>query len=182
MMNLNIAGFENGSIVDGPGIRFALFVQGCPHHCKGCHNPETWEFGTGKDISVREIADEIISNPLIDGVTYSGGEPFAQAAALCELTDIIRAERKDLDIMCYSGYTFERLIAQASSENHFAELLGRLDYLVDGPFILSQKSYELKFKGSRNQRFLDVKKSLADGKAVLHDEDCGWQQLEIKLL
>lgn len=180
-MKLNIAGFETGSIVDGPGLRFALFVQGCPHHCEGCHNPETWEFGVGKDVSVREIADKIAADPLIDGVTYSGGEPFEQAAALCELSDIIRAERSDLNIMCYSGYTYERLTELANAENRFGDLLARIDYLVDGPFILAQKSYELKFKGSRNQRFLDVKRSLAEGKAVLHEEN-NWEDLEIKLV
>lgn len=179
-MKLNIAGIQNDSIVDGPGIRYAIFVQGCPHHCEGCHNPETWEFGTGRDVSLDEIIEKIKEDPLLDGVTYSGGEPFAQAKALCELTDRIRAEFPKLTVMSYTGYTIEYLIKQATPENCFMELLKRLDYIVDGPFVLSLKSYELRFKGSSNQRFLDVKKTLEAGKPIpYHDE---WENIEIKLI
>lgn len=179
-MKLNIAGIQNDSIVDGPGIRYAIFVQGCPHHCEGCHNPETWEFGTGRDVSLDEIIEKIKEDPLLDGVTYSGGEPFAQAKALCELTDRIRTEFPKLTVMSYTGYTIEYLIKQATPENCFMELLKRLDYIVDGPFVLSLKSYELRFKGSSNQRFLDVKKTLEAGKPIpYHDE---WENIEIKLI
>lgn len=179
-MKLNIAGIQNDSIVDGPGIRCAIFVQGCPHHCEGCHNPETWEFGVGRDISVDEIMEQIKKDPLLDGVTYSGGEPFTQCHALVELTDRIRMECPKLSVMSYTGYTIEQLIKQATPENGFMELLKRLDYIVDGPFILAQKSYELKFKGSANQRFLDVRRTLAEGKPVPYHDD--WEIIEIKLI
>ncbi len=179
-MKLNIAGIQNDSIVDGPGIRYAIFVQGCPHHCEGCHNPETWEFGTGRDVTLDEIIEKIKQDPLLDGVTYSGGEPFTQAKALCELTDRIRAEFPKLTVMSYTGFTLEQLLERGNAENCFTELLKRLDYLVDGPFILAQKSYELKFKGSANQRFLDVQRTLKEGKPVLYQDD--WDNIEIKLV
>ncbi len=179
-MKLNIAGIQNDSIVDGPGIRYAIFVQGCPHHCEGCHNPETWEFGTGRDVTLDEIMEKIKEDPLLDGVTYSGGEPFTQCHALCELTDRIRRECPKLTVMSYTGYTIEQLIKQSTPENGFMELLGRLDYLVDGPFVLSLKSYELKFKGSSNQRFLDVTKTLAEGRPIPYHDD--WENIEIKLV
>ena len=179
-MELNIAGIQNDSIVDGPGIRYAIFVQGCPHHCEGCHNPETWEFGIGRDVSIDEIIEQLKKDPLLDGVTYSGGEPFCQCRALIELTDRIRAELPKLSVMSYTGFTIERLMKESTPVNGYMELLGRLDYLVDGPFILAQKSYELKFKGSANQRFLDVQKTLAAGKPVLYTDD--WDKIEIKLV
>jgi anaerobic ribonucleoside-triphosphate reductase activating protein len=180
-MNLKISGLINDSIVDGPGMRYTVFVQGCPHHCEGCHNPQTWDFDGGRVESTDEILEKILQNPLLDGVTFSGGEPFCQCHALAELADkILGAKQAHLNLMAYTGFEYEYLVSRANAENGYAELLSKLDYLVDGRFELDKKSYELKFMGSSNQRFIDVKKSLAQGKAVLaHDP---WDDLEIHLL
>ena len=158
---LNVSGIVSDSIVDGPGIRTTIFSQGCPHHCKGCHNPETWAFGCGTDISVEAIVDIVKSNPLCKGVTFSGGEPFSQAAAFAKLAVLLKAE--GYEVASYSGYTFEELLEGSEAQQ---QLLSVIDILIDGRFLLEQKSLEIAFRGSRNQRILDVKKSLAEGSAV----------------
>ena len=157
-----MAGVVGDSIVDGPGIRTAYFAQGCPHHCPGCHNPETWEFGTGTPVETAELADIARKNPLCRGVTFSGGEPFAQAEAFAELAETLKAE--GYEIASYSGYTFEQLQNGTEAQRR---LLGLLDVLVDGPFVQARRSLDLAFRGSANQRILDVPKSLATGEAVL---------------
>ena len=149
------------SIVDGPGIRTCIFSQGCPHHCEGCHNPETWDFGCGTQISVEAVVDIVRSNPLCRGVTFSGGEPFAQAEAFAKLARLLK--EKGYEVASYSGYTFEALLNGTPAQK---ELLEAIDVLIDGPFLQSEKSLEIAFRGSRNQRILDVKKSLAEGQAV----------------
>ncbi|MBQ8582665.1 MAG: anaerobic ribonucleoside-triphosphate reductase activating protein [Ruminococcus sp.] len=162
-MELRIAGTANDSIVDGPGIRFTIFTQGCPHHCEGCHNPQTHDFNGGTITDTDELLNRIKSNPLLDGVTFSGGEPFCQAAALAELGSKIKA--LGLNIVTYTGYTFEELYADRTS-NGFGELLSVTDYLIDGPFVLAQKNWEIRFRGSSNQRIIDVTESLKTGTAV----------------
>lgn len=164
---LRLAGVVRESIVDGPGIRMTVFVQGCPHHCKGCHNAHTWDFEGGYNGSVERIIEEAKKDPLIKGVTLSGGEPFAQAKALTVLAK--EARGIGLNVFCYSGYTFEALYAQFDEHPEYRELLEECDWLVDGPFIEEEMSLMLHFRGSRNQRILDVPKSLAEGKAVLSD-------------
>lgn len=163
-MTLQISGTVNDSIVDGPGLRFTVFVQGCPHHCKGCHNPQTHAFEGGKPVESEELLQKIKDNPLLDGVTFSGGEPFCQAEALADLGMHIR--KMGLNIMTYTGYTLEYLL-EHREENGYGKLLTVTDWLVDGPFIEAQKSYMLHFKGSANQRIIDVQKSLADGQIIL---------------
>ena len=158
---LELSGIVSDSIVDGPGIRTTIFSQGCPHHCPGCHNPETWAFGCGTTIPVEAVVDIVQSNPLCRGVTFSGGEPFAQAAKFAELAALLK--EKGYEVASYSGYTLEELLEGTEDQKL---LLGTLDILIDGPFIQAQKSLEIAFRGSRNQRILDVKKSLAAGKAV----------------
>ena len=158
---LDLSGIVSDSIVDGPGIRTTIFSQGCPHHCPGCHNPETWAFGCGTDVSVETIVDIVKSNPLCKGVTFSGGEPFSQAAAFAKLAVLLKAE--GYDVASYSGYTFEELLEGSEAQQ---QLLSVIDILIDGRFLLEQKSLEIAFRGSRNQRILDVKKSLAEGRAV----------------
>lgn len=158
---LNVSGIVSDSIVDGPGIRTTIFSQGCPHHCKGCHNPETWAFGCGTDIPVEAIVDIVKSNPLCKGVTFSGGDPFSQAAAFAKLAVLLKAE--GYEVASYSGYTFEELLEGSEAQQ---QLLSVIDVLIDGRFLLEQKSLEIAFRGSRNQRILDVKKSLAEGRAV----------------
>ncbi|MDO5560821.1 MAG: anaerobic ribonucleoside-triphosphate reductase activating protein [Oscillospiraceae bacterium] len=157
-MTIRIAGTVNDSIVDGPGIRFTVFTQGCPHNCRGCHNPQTHDFNGGRDEQISTLVRKINSNPLLDGVTFSGGEPFCQAAALAQLAGSLD---DTLDIMTYTGYTFEYLLENADDNNHYMDLLECTDILVDGRFEIDKMSYELVFKGSSNQRILDCKKSLS---------------------
>lgn len=165
-MKIRVAGEIEESIVDGPGLRYVLFVQGCPIHCKGCQNPQTWDMDGGKLVSVRAILEKIRSNPLIKGVTFSGGEPFAQAEALLPLARVLK--RSGYHVMSYSGYTFEELMKSDACRS----LLFELDLLVDGPFIEEQKSLELLFRGSRNQRIIDLKATCMNGwKPVEWSED-----------
>ena len=158
---LDLAGIVGDSIVDGPGIRTCIFCQGCPHHCEGCHNPETWEFGTGTPMEEERIVDIVRSNPLCRGVTFSGGEPFAQAEGFARLARLLK--EKGYEVASYSGYTFEQLLHGTPAQR---ELLGCIDVLIDGPFVLSERSLQLPFRGSRNQRILNVPKSLASGAPV----------------
>ena len=158
---LELSGIVTDSIVDGPGIRTTIFAQGCPHHCSGCHNPETWAFGCGTKIPVEEIAEIAKSNPLSRGVTFSGGEPFAQAEGFAELAKLMKAA--GFEVASYSGYTFEELLEGTAQQRALLEML---DVLIDGPFLREQKSLEIPFRGSRNQRILDVPKSLTAGEAI----------------
>lgn len=164
-MNIRIAGTVNDSIVDGNGFRFTIFTQGCPHHCKGCHNPQTHAFDGGNMVTEEELLEKIKANPLLDGVTFSGGEPFCQAKALAELGKKIHA-LGGLDIVTYTGYTFEELLAGMEQNPSWKELLLETDILIDGRFEESLKSYDIKFRGSTNQRYLDAKESLRQKKAV----------------
>ena len=158
---LNLSGIVEDSIVDGPGIRLTVFSQGCPHHCPGCHNPETWEFGCGTDMDEETIVRIAKSNPLCRGVTFSGGEPFAQGAGFARLAKLLKAA--GYEVASYSGYTFEQLLRGNAAQK---ELLEAIDVLIDGPFLLAEKSLEVPFRGSRNQRIIDVPKSLVAGQAV----------------
>ena len=158
---LDLSGIVSDSIVDGPGIRTTFFCQGCPHHCEGCHNPETWDFGCGTQVPVEDLVDVVKSNPLCRGVTFSGGEPFAQAAGFAKLARLLKKE--GYEVASYSGYTFEELLEGSEDQK---KLLASIDILIDGPFVLAERSLELVFRGSRNQRILDVPRSLAAGKAV----------------
>jgi len=164
MSEFRISGIVRESVVDGPGIRFVVFTQGCPHHCPGCHNPDTHPFDGGKLVPVSRILEEIRKNPLLKGVTLSGGEPFCQPGPLAELARAVHGD--GLDVMTYSGYTFEQLCEKAKTEPDTAALLSECDVLVDGRFVEAEKSLLLKFRGSKNQRILDVVKSLAAGEAV----------------
>ena len=158
---LNLSGIVGDSIVDGPGIRTTIFCQGCPHHCPGCHNPETWDFGCGTDVPVEDLVEIVRSNPLCRGVTFSGGEPFAQSEGFARLAVLLK--EKGYEVASYSGYTFEELLEGSDAQK---KLLASIDVLIDGPFLLEEKTLEAAFRGSRNQRILDVPKSLAAGKAV----------------
>lgn len=164
---LRLAGVVRESIVDGPGIRMTVFVQGCPHHCKGCHNRHTWDFDGGYMSSVERVLEEAAKDKLLRGVTLSGGEPFTQAAALTVLAKGARA--MGLNVFCYTGYTFEQLTEMFPAHPEFRELLEQCDWLVDGRFIEEEMSLMLHFRGSRNQRILDVPQSLSQGRAVISD-------------
>ena len=159
---LDLSGLVSDSIVDGPGIRVTVFCQGCPHHCVGCHNPETWEFGCGTKVTERQILAEVLKNPLCRGVTFSGGEPFAQPEGFAVLARLLK--EKGYEVASYTGYTFEQLLGGTPEQR---KLLESIDVLIDGPFVQAEKSLELSFRGSRNQRILDVPASLQAGQAVL---------------
>lgn len=159
---IRVAGVVAGSITDGPGIRYTLFVQGCPHHCPGCHNPETHDFNGGTEICAADILKQINSSPLTTGVTFSGGEPFAQAAKLAVLGKAVKESGKELAV--YSGYTFEQLLAL--NDNGVNALLSVVDTLIDGRFQIEQRTLAIPFMGSRNQRILNLPLSLQSSSPV----------------
>ncbi|MBP3730093.1 MAG: anaerobic ribonucleoside-triphosphate reductase activating protein [Mailhella sp.] len=161
---LRIAGVIEESIVDGPGLRFVLFVQGCPIHCPGCQNPQTWDSAGGKAVTCKAVLDKITQDPLVHGVTFSGGEPFEQAQALLPLAQELKS--RGYHLMAFSGHTLEQLIRREECRS----LLELLDILVDGPFIEAQKSLDLRFRGSKNQRILDMKATRAAGWKPVLDE------------
>ena len=160
---------QKDSIVDGEGIRAVVWTQGCPHHCPSCHNPETWDYQGGFSCDVEDLKKEI--NTLDDevGVTFSGGDPFEQAEACCEVAKYVHSI--GLNVWCYTGYTYEQLLKKCENDASVKNFLNEIDILVDGPFVLKLKSYEIKFRGSKNQRIIDVKKSLKNKKVVLYDLD-----------
>lgn len=163
MTTLRIFGTADDSIVDGPGIRFSVFTQGCKHACPGCHNPEAQAFGGGEEINLDELKAKIEANPLLAGITLTGGEPFEQAQPLLELT--LWAKQRGLNVWAYSGYLFEQLLVGVPSI-WARRLAMAVDVLVDGPFIQDQMSLELKWRGSANQRIIDIPASLAAGKVL----------------
>ena len=161
---VNLAGIVTDSIVDGPGLRTTLFAQGCPHHCEGCHNPETWDFSGGTEVSTEAAVEIVKSSPLCRGVTFSGGEPFAQAEGFAEIAKALKG--KGYEVASYSGYTFEELLDGTDGQKALLQLL---DVLIDGPFVMREKSLEIAFRGSRNQRIINVPESLKAGKVVTID-------------
>ena len=154
------------TMVDGPGFRTSIYCAGCCHQCPGCHNPQSWDFNAGRDMTVEQIMRIIENDPYTLGVTFSGGDPMYQAAGFAELARQIH-RRTQKDIWCYTGFTFESLIHQDQRE-----LLAEVDVLVDGPFIQSLHDSDLLFRGSSNQRLIDVQASLYSGETVLWKPDC----------
>ncbi len=169
---IRLAGIVRESIVDGPGFRFTVFCQGCPHHCPGCHNQQTHDFAGGKDVALSRILEEIDKNPLLSGVTFSGGEPFCQAGAFADLAEEV--EKRGLDIVTFSGYTYEQLREKAETDEDTARLLARTRLLIDGPFKKEEKDLTLAFRGSRNQRIIDLNATRKEGRLVL------WEKKEEK--
>lgn len=171
-MDLNktvkVADIVKESVVDGIGFRFVIFTQGCPHRCEGCHNPQTHSFNGGREFSLQSLIDLIEKDPILDGVTFSGGEPFVQAENLSILAKWIHS--KNLNVWCYTGYKFEELTEMSKVNVGVRELLNEVDILVDGKFILNQLDLKLPFKGSTNQRILDVNKSLKENKPILLEQ------------
>lgn len=153
---IKLCGVVNDSIVDGPGLRYTIFTQGCPHHCPGCHNPQSWDVNGGYEEDIEKIVQDILKNPLLDGVTLSGGEPFLQCQSLIILLRQLKMY-SSLHIMIYSGFTFEEILQQGKQA---MSLLMLCDTLVDGRFIQSLRSLELIYKGSSNQRIIDIQKSI----------------------
>jgi anaerobic ribonucleoside-triphosphate reductase activating protein len=163
---LRIAGVVKESTVDGPGFRYVVFTQGCPHNCEGCHNPETHDYNGGKLVKIDDIVNDIRRDPLLKGVTISGGDPFVQAGQVSNLLD--RLDKK-LTVMVYTGFTYEYLLKNANDQNKYMELLKRTDVLVDGRFEKDLMDENLMFRGSSNQRAIDVKRSLQENKIYIHE-------------
>ncbi len=165
---LRIAGIIDESIVDGPGIRYVIFVQGCPHRCEGCHNEQTHDFQGGINVRLSQLLEEIDADPMITGVTFSGGEPFCQPEPLAVLADEVK--RRGLDLLIFSGYTWDELSCMAADSGAVKRLLDTADRLIDGPFVLAERDLELAFRGSRNQRYIDLVRTRSEGRVVLVDE------------
>lgn len=153
---LRISGFNEESIVDGEGFRFVIFVQGCIHDCPNCHNPETHPLNSGREMSISEIESMILENKLLNGVTFSGGEPFLQPLPLTVLGK--KLKESGLNITTYTGFTYEQLLEMAQKNPEIKALLNVTDTLIDGPYIHELQDLSLKFRGSSNQRIIDLSK------------------------
>lgn len=162
-MNIRIAGVVNDSIVDGPGLRFSVFTQGCSHHCPGCHNPETHDPQGGHDEDTEALIAKMKKNPLLSGLTLTGGDPLEQSAPCLELAKAAHALGRN--VWAYTGYTWEQLLERNDPDQ--TALLREVDVLVDGPFILAERSLELDYRGSKNQRLIDVSASLRENRVVI---------------
>ncbi|HZK25268.1 MAG TPA: anaerobic ribonucleoside-triphosphate reductase activating protein [Oscillospiraceae bacterium] len=168
-MKLNLAGLHQYSVVDGPGIRTVVFTQGCPHNCSGCHNPHTHNPAEGQCVEISEVAAQILAETNLHGVTFSGGEPFLQARALASLAALLKARSPLLHLTVYSGYTYEQLSQQAKKDVGTAMLLAASDLLIDGPYLEKQRDLFLLYRGSGNQRIIDVRASIQAGMLVLSE-------------
>ena len=161
-MKIRLAAYlQPDSIVDGEGIRTVIWTQGCPHHCPGCHNASTWDFNEGALIDVKDVIEELKTIKNQDGITLSGGDPVCQSDACYEISKA--AHEMGLNVWCYTGYTYEMMLTNPKMRR----LLDQIDVLVDGKFVQEEKSYDIYFRGSRNQRIIDVPKSLEQQKIVL---------------
>jgi len=165
MASLKISGTVDDSVVDGEGYRFTIFTQGCPHACPGCHNPQTHDSDGGYIVDTEQLYRQICENPLLSGVTFSGGEPFLQPQVLAELAR--RLQARGLNITTYTGYTLEEL--QQLNSPAINALLDVTDILIDGPFLLAERDLTLAFRGSRNQRIIDMDRTRQSGTIVLKE-------------
>lgn len=164
MKELRVAGIISDSIVDGPGVRYVIFTQGCAHKCPGCHNPQTHDYKGGTLVSFAEILADVESYKYIKGITFSGGEPLDQPEAL---KDFIQGFKdKGYHILVFSGYTFEQIMANSEK----AQAIKRADILIDGKFDLNLRALSLKFRGSSNQRIIDLQKSFLSGETVIIED------------
>jgi len=173
-MDIRLSGIINESVVDGPGVRMVFFAQGCPHHCPGCHNPDTHDPRGGAVYDTARLRESIRARRYLSGITLSGGEPLGQAAACAELAAAAKEQGKS--VMLYSGYTFEQLRAMAAGDPEVGKLLKLTDILIDGPFLAGQRNIDLVFRGSANQRVIDLPRSLAAGRVYelkLGRDACG---------
>ena len=159
--SLRVAGIMKESIVDGPGIRYAIFCQGCPHDCEGCHNPSTHSFEEGKTIEISYILRSIDENPLIQGVTFSGGEPLCQVKPFLTLAKEVK--RRNLHLLIYTGYTIEEIENRMRKEHELEELLRTADHLIEGRFVQKLRNLSLVYRGSSNQRIIDLREYFSTG-------------------
>lgn len=163
---MKIAGFYDESISNGLGWRAVLFVSGCPHHCPGCHNKEAQDFNYGEEFNEEEILKRIKENSILNGITISGGEPLCKenVPGVLKFIKDVKEIRPEFNVWCYSGYTLDQLIDRNDEETN--ECLNQIDVLVDGRFVEAKKDPTLKFRGSSNQRILDLKPSLQTHKFI----------------
>lgn len=162
---IRLAGIAYESLVNGPGLRRVFFSQGCKHNCKGCFNPETHDFNSGKELDMDELIKDVEDNPMIQGVTFSGGDPFERAEEFSYMAKEFKKINKS--VWCFTGYTYEYILENIHSKSGWNELINSIDVLIDGPFMEELKEEGLKFRGSSNQRIIDVKKSLSSKGIVL---------------
>ena len=168
-MEIRLAGeMTTESVVDGEGIRTVIWTQGCPHHCPGCHNPETHDFKGGFLRDVDDVIEEIKNVPLQDGITLSGGDPLSQIEPCLKIAKW--CQENNLNVWCYTGYKIEDLLERAKKEKNLRELLENVDVLVDSPFILELRSFEVPFRGSKNQRLIDAKKTIKENKVCIYKD------------
>lgn len=161
---LRIAGIMKESIVDGPGIRFAIFCQGCPHDCEGCHNPSTHSFQDGEIVKISNILKYIDENTLIQGVTFSGGEPLCQVKPFLSLAKEVK--KRNLHLLIYTGYTIEELEIRMKKEHELEELLRIADHLIEGRFVQKLRNLSLLYRGSSNQRIIDLNAYFSTGEII----------------
>ncbi|KHD15162.1 anaerobic ribonucleoside-triphosphate reductase activating protein [Clostridium butyricum] len=165
--DIRLSGIAYESLVNGPGIRRVFFSQGCKHNCKGCFNPDTHDFNGGENRNIDELIESVLDNPMIKGVTFSGGDPLEQAEKFAYMAKAFK--NNNLNIWCYTGYTYEYIREHKDENNGWNELLNNIDVLVDGKFEEENMQEGLKFRGSTNQRIIDIKESLNHGKIVTLD-------------
>ena len=163
------ADLQTDSIVDGPGLRAVLWTQGCSHHCKGCQNPQTWDFNGGGLVPIHMVKQAISELEYHTGLTISGGDPMFQPEACLEIAKY--AKTLGLNIWVYTGFTFEELLKLSKTKKVYLDFLKVIDVLVDGRFILEQRDLSILFRGSKNQRLIDVPKTLEDNEIVLFNEN-----------
>lgn len=163
--NVRLSGIAYESLVNGPGMRRVFFAQGCRHKCKGCFNPYTHDFNGGEDRNMDELIEAVLENPMLRGVTFSGGDPWEQADKFAYMAKIFKEH--NLNVWSYTGYTYEYILEHKDERNGWNELLNNIDVLVDGRFEEEMMQEGLKFRGSYNQRIIDVKESLKEGKIIV---------------
>ena len=159
---IRLSGIAYESLVNGPGMRRVFFAQGCKHNCEGCFNPETHDFSGGEEKNIDNLIKDVLKNKMIKGITFSGGDPLEQADDFSYMAKAFK--KSGLNIWCYTGYTFEILLEKMKNEDSIRELIENIDVLVDGRFEINNKKEGLRFRGSSNQRIIDVKESLKQEK------------------
>lgn len=162
---IRLAGIAYETLVNGPGLRRVFFSQGCIHNCEGCFNPETHDFNSGKEFNMDDLIKDVLDNPMLTGVTFSGGDPFERAEEFSYLGKAF--EKANLSVWCYTGYTYEFIIKDKNKRKGWKDLIDNIDVLVDGKFDKDKVKDGLKFRGSLNQRIIDVKKSRESNEVVL---------------
>ena len=165
--NIRLSGIAYESLVNGPGMRRVFFAQGCRHNCKGCFNPDTHDFNGGEIRNMDELIESVLDNPILRGITFSGGDPLEQADKFSYMAKAFK--NKGLNVWCYTGYTYEYILEHRDKNNGWNELLSSIDVLVDGKFQEENMQEGLKFRGSNNQRIIDIKESLNQGNIVTID-------------